>query len=331
MNVVERVEYIDKLKGFAIILVVMGHVLEWGMGISDSPANLFYSSFHMPLFMFLSGLFAMKPFKTYNLAECQNFLQNKVRRVIVPFLVVGGVFSVLQTGGVTAVYMGEFSGYWFLPALFYAMVTEMIVGWLISKLHGYDRWFFDVIVHLLVYGLLSIGYYKTVLAEIPYYLHFIKMYPFFVFGIWFTRYAKLKMQVLSSHMLISLSVILFFLSLWLQQTVKLPVKLTGLFAIIVLMNLFAAYGDRIRNELSLVGKYSLQIYVFHWFLIPSLLPLGSWFLQQEAPLSGLPNENIVLMLLSALLIALPIVVACMVMGKTVKHSYWLNVLLFGGK
>lgn len=90
MNVVERVEYIDKLKGFAIIVVVMGHVLEWGMGISDSLANLFYSSFHMPLFMFLSGLFAMKSFKTYNLAECQNFLQNKVQRIIVPFLVVGG-------------------------------------------------------------------------------------------------------------------------------------------------------------------------------------------------------------------------------------------------
>lgn len=36
MTVVERVEYIDKLKGFAIILVVMGHVLEWGMGIGKN-------------------------------------------------------------------------------------------------------------------------------------------------------------------------------------------------------------------------------------------------------------------------------------------------------
>ena len=89
----KRVGYIDKLKGFAIILVVMGHVLEWGMGISDSPANLFYSSFHMPLFMFLSGLFAMKSFKTYSLAECQHFLYNKVRRIVVPFLVVGGYFQ----------------------------------------------------------------------------------------------------------------------------------------------------------------------------------------------------------------------------------------------
>ena len=96
---ITRIDYIDKLKGFAIILVVMGHVLEWGMGISDSPANLFYSSFHMPLFMFLSGLFAMKSFKTYNLAECQHFLYNKVRRIVVPFLVVGeAVYGQTLTG-----------------------------------------------------------------------------------------------------------------------------------------------------------------------------------------------------------------------------------------
>lgn len=37
----KRVDYIDKLKGFAIILVVMGHVLEWGIGVSNSIANLF--------------------------------------------------------------------------------------------------------------------------------------------------------------------------------------------------------------------------------------------------------------------------------------------------
>lgn len=227
--------------------------------------------------------------------------------------------------------MGELSGYWFLPALFYAMVTEMVVGCMLQRLHGYQHWYFDVSFHFFVYGLLSFAYYKTCMADIPYYLSFIKMYPFFVFGVWFSRYPRLKEAVLSSRTLFSTSVVLFFVSLWLQQATKLPVKLTGFFGIVVFVNLFAAYGDRIRNELSQVGKYSLQIYVFHWFLIPSLLPLGSWFLQQEAPLSGLPNENIVLMLLSALLIALPIVAVCMITGKIVKHSYWLNILLFGGK
>ena len=211
------------------------------------------------------------------------------------------------------------------------MVTEMCVGFIYHRLHGNQQWSIDVVFHLLVYGVLSVAYYKTSMEGIPYYLHYIKNYPFFVFGVWFIRYPRLKETVLSSRTLFSASVVLFFVSLWLQQATKMPIKLTGFFGIVVFVNLFAAYGDRIRNELSVIGRYSLQIYVFHWFLIPSLLPIGAWFLRQEAPLSGLPNENIVLMLLSALLIALPIVAACMVMGKIVKHSYWLNVLLFGGK
>ena len=47
---------IDVLKGFTIILVVMGHASQWFSG--DDRSNPFYVTiyaFHMPLFMFLSG------------------------------------------------------------------------------------------------------------------------------------------------------------------------------------------------------------------------------------------------------------------------------------
>ena len=42
-----RIEYIDQLKGFAIILVVMGHVAEKSMNITTTPFNEFYGSFHI--------------------------------------------------------------------------------------------------------------------------------------------------------------------------------------------------------------------------------------------------------------------------------------------
>lgn len=53
-----RIDYIDRLKGLTIFLVVMGHV--YGMAFSQSN-DIFYKfiySFHMPLFMFLSSLVA---------------------------------------------------------------------------------------------------------------------------------------------------------------------------------------------------------------------------------------------------------------------------------
>lgn len=56
----ERILYIDWLKGIAIILVVMGHVIGFDIYSGDSCMNSFLyrliSSFHMPLFIFLSGL-----------------------------------------------------------------------------------------------------------------------------------------------------------------------------------------------------------------------------------------------------------------------------------
>lgn len=85
-----RITYIDKLKGIAIIFVVMGHVVEFGFNIKHSPFNLFYSSFHMPLFMFLSGLFAYKSFIRWNTKEALSFLKKKFLRVLLPFLTIGG-------------------------------------------------------------------------------------------------------------------------------------------------------------------------------------------------------------------------------------------------
>ena len=57
----KRNEFIDILKGYAIILVVLGHSLQYGCGLL--PNNQFFSNnifkiiytFHMPLFVLISG------------------------------------------------------------------------------------------------------------------------------------------------------------------------------------------------------------------------------------------------------------------------------------
>ena len=54
-----RIGCLDSLKWFAIMLVVVGHFLDYGTAYSDSYKSLdiFIYSFHMPLFIFLAGLF----------------------------------------------------------------------------------------------------------------------------------------------------------------------------------------------------------------------------------------------------------------------------------
>lgn len=52
------IDYIDRLKGFAIFLVVIRHVYSFVFAQPDDVTYIVISSFHMPLFIFLSGLAA---------------------------------------------------------------------------------------------------------------------------------------------------------------------------------------------------------------------------------------------------------------------------------
>ena len=66
---------IDVMKGIAIMLVVLGHVLAWFyddflVRIDSMPYNeivlwKYIYSFHMPLFMFVSGFVVFNPCKKY--------------------------------------------------------------------------------------------------------------------------------------------------------------------------------------------------------------------------------------------------------------------------
>lgn len=57
-----RISYIDQLKGIAILLVVLGHVIGYN-NCEDSFLWRFIYSFHMPLFMFISGYVAQMTFR----------------------------------------------------------------------------------------------------------------------------------------------------------------------------------------------------------------------------------------------------------------------------
>ena len=73
-----RIDFIDLTKGLCIMLVVMMHVGGAFDGLADGPV---LSSFTMPLYFFVSGLF----FKSYE--GFAGFLLRKVDKLLVPFLV----------------------------------------------------------------------------------------------------------------------------------------------------------------------------------------------------------------------------------------------------
>jgi fucose 4-O-acetylase-like acetyltransferase len=74
----KRLIYIDRLKGFAIYLVVLGHIYQ-NMVVQGTETILFslIYAFHMPLFFFLSGYISEKTNKMIHYKDGVGYLLKK--------------------------------------------------------------------------------------------------------------------------------------------------------------------------------------------------------------------------------------------------------------
>lgn len=106
----KRIFYIDALKAFAIVLVVMGHTHElWEVEGRESFYLPILSIFHMPLFMALSGY----------VTNVEKFQLGKRAKMLIPFFVFGFAWTAYNQLPFLGFFEHEAKyGYWFLYVLF---------------------------------------------------------------------------------------------------------------------------------------------------------------------------------------------------------------------
>ena len=145
----QRLHYFDNVKAVLILLVVVGHVIDIsvvGMHKTAQAAFVFIYSFHMPLFIFLSGLFV-----DVGRMDVQKVVRRifyfivlgytaKVVYQIVPVLSGGQFsFSLLSDGGIPW-YLFAMAAFYTL-AFFLRKVNQFIVlafSILLGLFVGYD-------------------------------------------------------------------------------------------------------------------------------------------------------------------------------------------------
>lgn len=169
------------LTGTAIVMVVAGHL---GYGVLTVGDLFPYYSFHVPLFMFISGYF----YKEVGKGQTFGYVKKKVRRLLVPYLLwnlVYGLLAWLLRGhgfsmgeeiGIRTLLLAPFMhGYqfiynyaaWFVPVLLVIemmnLLMRLICGWSFEKLSrrrdegGNLEWFY-------LAGSLAIGMIVVCLA-----------------------------------------------------------------------------------------------------------------------------------------------------------------------
>lgn len=86
-----RLMWLDVLKGWGILFIVLGHIVGAGVRLSDGVAQVvcsdaykYFYAFHVPLFFFVAGI-------TFREKKWGDFLKKKALRLLVPYFVIGGV------------------------------------------------------------------------------------------------------------------------------------------------------------------------------------------------------------------------------------------------
>ena len=186
----EHKAYIDSLRGFAIFVVVIGHCCEFGLGQNNTLFNYMYYSFHMPLFMFISGLVAFhRP--DYKFIP---FVKSKACRLLIPFFVVGGVSCLARNIGISD-FLLDFAkkGYWFLPVLFFIMLL-MFPAYILSRKINVKNCLWKDLALYFIPLVFSIACYKILPASINNLLsikYIVKLYPFVLMGMLTSKYASI--------------------------------------------------------------------------------------------------------------------------------------------
>lgn len=130
----QRIEYYDLCKAITIYLVVLGHIIteQWG---DNSILRMWIYSFHVPMFMFLSGVF----FKTNLKKNLKDVVFGNFYHLMVPFFVWNTLyFFLLQIPTIKHISAleqcynfficgGILHGFWYLKCLYIYILGACIV------------------------------------------------------------------------------------------------------------------------------------------------------------------------------------------------------------
>lgn len=336
----QRNTLLDYLRGIAIFLVVLGHTIQYstrGEGFFSNPVFILIYTFHMPLFMLISGYLF---FASQAKRSLKQLVQAKAKQILIPLLLWAFAIVLVNNRGTLVHHLADWriiftwanywgsvvAGLWFLWTSFVCAVVTA----LISKKLGDSIWAY-VGATLLILALPNTNYF-----------YFVKyMLPFFFTGYLYHKHAA-RLQ-LTKKILIYLSFLAYPLLVLYWQTdfyiyksgesfslfsshnlLIITYRYTiGLFGIILFGTVvkYLLFFPKARLVIWL-GKNSLGIYV--------ISTLG--FLLAVKWMQQLPHGSVVLYsLLLAPTAALLIAVLSGAATRVISQQAFLNRYLLGGR
>ena len=339
----KRIEYIDAMRGFTMILVVYSHIIFFGYN-DDSilSFNSFFVNFRMPLFFFISGWVLYKAGRVWDWNFVKDFLPKKFMVQIIPtvffFLVFIYFFRDMQ---ITKEALGPSkSGYWFTLSLFEFFLIYVATMYLNPfKNQGIKEDLVVIVVASVVYLFSSFREHSNAtVADVYHYLgiNYLRYYVFFCLGTFIRKYydgfCRLmdNKYVMAAVLLALLGMIMFSNALLYHlHDITFVFVVYGTLGIMVVLTFFRKHEKYVSGEtvigryLQFIGRRTLDVYLLHYLFLPRHLEMVGAFFKE--------NPNPVLEFFVSVFLACLVILVCLTVSEVIRLSPFLEHRLFGVK
>lgn len=340
----KRIEYIDAMRGFTMILVVVCHVAGFCLDIqNDTPSiHPFLYEFRMPTFFFISGFVLYKHGIKWDAKHTYRFLKKKFPVQIVTTTIIFLVFIHINNYTIKeSLYSESKQGYWFTYTLFIYFIVYSFCRTILT-LCSCKKIAKDLIILIIgflfyllfsvksVYNCIPIDYeFKSLLS-----MHHWGYYFFFCIGTLFKKHYNYIQELIDLKPIITICLIIFFgFNLFYDELTSTHINffnlMTALTGIILIFSFFRMKQDIFSKEkilgrsLQYIGRRTLDIYLLHYLILPvNLIAFNSPLLRHPVPLI----EFVITLVISLLVIA-----GCLMLSSILRMSPLLAYILFGVK
>lgn len=346
-----RIEWLDAMRGFTMILVVMFHVSTQSFCQLDnsSSSTPFLLLFRMPLFFFVSGFLVYKPTFEWSIKKYISLVAKKVRIQLLPTIIFFILCVSIRHENIF-VTMVEFlstpakGGYWFTWSLLHLFLFYYTIQIVLNKFSKSRKIKWDTVfiifwcIAVLLYFMLfmpSKFNFNTPFWDYSSLTQTIKYLQFFIVGILARHYWGQIENIFDSKNF-SLFIIIISVVCSLEclkfHNFSLPVehviRLVAIYSlVIIVLMFFRFYKDSfsrntiIGQSLQYIGTRTLDIYLIHFILLPVLPSIGSFL--------SLYRPNFLLEIVLSLLVSLIVIGGCLIISNILRVSPILSKYLFG--
>lgn len=348
----KRIEYIDALRGFTMILVVFSHVMVFSFVHHSSFVNEIFMSFRMPLFFFISGFIGYKAGVEWTGKTWWVMSRKKLMVQLIPTFFFGLIYAYAYCKvDFVAFMIDDYKlGYWFtivLLEMFILVFTMNRLLYLYDKKGSRPR---KIVALIVLYVILFLSRFipKYIPSAEGIYniltLDYVSQYfPFFAFGYICSMYKDIFNRILETKYFSAVAIISYTFLFYVRERyiypnlgrgvfisllgIVIPLAI-GIFGLLIVYNTFRTYADsfssdkRVGRALQYIGKRTLDIYLLHYFFIPYLPQVGRMLKQ---------GNNAALELALGGGISLLVIGLCLVVSNIIRTSPILAKYLFGVK